>query len=197
MRQWTKKFLLPGTIIVTDCKCPSLCHADNHPFAAGNHGSVWRRVLGGQRAIGLPSTSSSAYTRPVRGLVPSWCSSVTGVTHSLWSTPAPLHSPSVGGTCRPNLRAASEWQSSAQLEATQRGQVITAMPFKESSSQRRCLSPPHHPWHRVPSHACWAFYQHFTAPWGAEGSLGEARLLLSSNPALRLLIHVYSQRWLH
>lgn len=48
MRQWTKKCSLPGTIIVTGCKCTRLCHAHNHPSAAGDHGSTWWWVSGGQ-----------------------------------------------------------------------------------------------------------------------------------------------------
>jgi len=76
MRRWTEKRLLPGTIIVTACTCTRLCHADNHPSAAGNHGSTSWRVSRGQRAIGPPSMFSAS-TRPVRGPIPSWCSSVS------------------------------------------------------------------------------------------------------------------------
>lgn len=119
-----KKCLLPGTITVTGCKCTRLCHADNHPSAAGNNRPTWRRVSRGQRAIELPSMSFPS-TRPVRAPVQPWSPSVTRVTRSLWS---PLWC--VGGTRRPNLKAASRWQDRALLEATQWGQVITAAPFK-------------------------------------------------------------------
>lgn len=104
--------------------------------------------------------------------------------------------PCIGGTRRPNLKAASQWQGSAPLEATQWGQVITAAPFKESSSQCCCLSPLDHTWHRALLMPAEHFYQHFTSLREAKG-LGKAKLLLPRNLALLLLINVYSQHQIH
>lgn len=161
MRQWTKKCLLPGTIIVTGSKCTRLCHADNHPSAARNHGPTWWWVSGGQRAIGLPSMS---YTRPVRGPIWSWCSSVTRVTRSLWSPPPPC----ICGTCRPNLKAVSQWQglgatgghtarTGHYCRTLQRELLAVLLPFSARS-----------PMARGASHARWAFLQTLYIPTGGQ-----------------------------
>lgn len=89
MRQWTKKCLPPGTIIVTGgANAPGPDHAIIPLLqeTAGLHGSGCQ---GGQQAIGLPSTSS-ACTRPVTCPKRSQCSSVTRLTRSLWSSPPSL-----------------------------------------------------------------------------------------------------------
>lgn len=58
-------------------------------------------------------------------------------------------------------------------------------------------SPPlDHTWHGVLLVPAVHFYWHFTPPQGAKG-LGRARLLLPRNPALPLLINVYSQHQTH
>lgn len=87
----------------------------------------------------------------------------------LWQEwPRACDPPSNPGTCRPNLRAASQWQASAPLEATQWGQVITAAPFKESSSQCCCLPPLDHTWHEAASQARWAFLPTLYTPLGSQ-----------------------------
>lgn len=107
--------------------------------------------------------------------------------------PHPLASVALAGLIWKQYRNGRVW---APLEATQRGQVITAAPFKESSLQCCCLSLPDHPWHGVLLMPAEHFYRHFTSLRGAKG-LGKARLLLPRNPALLLLINVYSQRQAH
>lgn len=131
--------------------------------------------------------------KPVRGPVQSQSSGVTRVTQTLWSLV-----PRNRSTRRPNLNAASQRQSSVPLEASQRGQVITAPPFKESSSHWCCPSP--FPQSRLAlgtSHACWAFSPALYTSEGGAKSLRMTRLLTRKHPTLLLLVDVRSRHQTH
>lgn len=156
-----KKCLLPGTIIVTGCKCTRLWSC-NHPSAAGNHWSDVVVSVRGPMGEWTPLYVLCLHQTCQKPMIPwlQWNKSDLACD----SPPPPHHPPPphlYWWHSRPNLKA--------PLETTQRGQVITVVPFKESSLQCFCLSH----WitlSRVASHACWAFLPTLYTPTGGQKS---------------------------
>lgn len=182
-----KKCLLPGTIIVTGCKCTRLWSC-NHPSAAGNHWSDVVVSVRGPMGEWTPSMSS-AYTRPVRSR---WSpgSSETRVTWLVIPHPHPIihpHPTCIGGTrgliwkrhWRPHSEDRSLLSCPSKRAPCSVSAFLTGSPLAEL-----LLMPAEH------------FYQHFTPLRGAK-SQGRARLPLPRNPDLPLLINVYSQHQTH
>lgn len=134
-----KKCSLPGAIRLTDWEMHWLCYAGashyDHPRRRAT--LCYRPCVAGWRsrqALTGPSMSSTSTTstRPVSGPVWSWCSTLTGVTSSVWSPPE------TPDAHRPNLWAASQQPSASSRDHTERTGHYWRVLQRDSS--QRCVS---------------------------------------------------------